>query len=88
MLYVKHYHLLHSVVLQRSAVYTTAIYYDLGTLLVAKISLYLNLLQAQDISDFCLQGDRQLHIYPISAWEELLCIGVEEVTRHWNAQFM
>jgi hypothetical protein len=46
-------------------------YCDLGTLLVAKVSLYLNLLQAQDISDFRLQGDEQLHMYPISAWEEL-----------------
>jgi hypothetical protein len=58
-------------VLQRNALYTTAIYCDLGTLLVAKISLYLNLLQAQDISNFCLQVDGQLRIYPISAWEEL-----------------
>jgi hypothetical protein len=69
MLYIKHCNLLHSMVLQRSALYTTAIYYDLGTLLVAKISLYLSLLQAQDIFIFRLQGHGQLCIYPFSAWE-------------------
>jgi hypothetical protein len=58
-------------VLQRSALYTTAIYCDLGTLLVAKISLYLYVLQDQDTSVFRLQGDGQLRIYPFSVCEGL-----------------
>jgi hypothetical protein len=49
-------------ILQRCPLNANVIYCDLGTLLVAKILVYSNLLPDTDIIVFCLQGDRPLDI--------------------------
>jgi hypothetical protein len=55
-------YLFHSLVLQRCPLNATAICCDLGTLLVAKILVYSNLLPATNIIVLRLQRDRQRRI--------------------------